>query len=174
MKHVIVTGANKGIGLAIAKELVSQGCFVFLASRDIGRGEVAVAELASENAAFKELLQVVQLDVLDAASVDACAAAIKAKGVLLHALVNNVRRPRPYLPPSHTHTLLARQPTAVCAHDSQAGGAVGSGGLSYCDHASHTGTVELNFYSAVRVTKAILPLIDPDGGRVVNVGIGVQ
>jgi NAD(P)-dependent dehydrogenase (short-subunit alcohol dehydrogenase family) len=36
-KHVIVTGANKGIGLAIVKQLASEEkdkCFVYLCSRD--------------------------------------------------------------------------------------------------------------------------------------------
>lgn len=44
-KVVLVTGANKGIGREIARQLASLGMSVVLAARDAQRGEKAAAEL---------------------------------------------------------------------------------------------------------------------------------
>lgn len=41
----VVTGANRGIGLEVCRELAAQGYRVVLTSRDRARGEAAVAEL---------------------------------------------------------------------------------------------------------------------------------
>jgi len=40
-KTVVVTGGNRGIGLAVARELVTRGCRVVLHARDRARGEQA-------------------------------------------------------------------------------------------------------------------------------------
>ncbi|WPP40012.1 SDR family NAD(P)-dependent oxidoreductase [Paenibacillus hunanensis] len=47
-KIALVTGANKGIGKAIVKELANRGMIVFLGSRNAERGRMAVAELQHE------------------------------------------------------------------------------------------------------------------------------
>ncbi|WP_338743826.1 SDR family NAD(P)-dependent oxidoreductase [Pseudomonas sp. KK18] len=44
-RQALVTGANKGIGLAIAKGLAEAGFFVWIGARDRNRGEQAVAQL---------------------------------------------------------------------------------------------------------------------------------
>ena len=44
-RQALVTGANKGIGLAIAKGLAEAGFFVWIGARDRSRGEQAVAQL---------------------------------------------------------------------------------------------------------------------------------
>eukprot|EP00290_Baffinella_frigidus_P005521 CAMPEP_0180134640 /NCGR_PEP_ID=MMETSP0986-20121125/10287_1 /TAXON_ID=697907 /ORGANISM="non described non described, Strain CCMP2293" /LENGTH=300 /DNA_ID=CAMNT_0022075049 /DNA_START=45 /DNA_END=947 /DNA_ORIENTATION=+ len=88
MKHMLVTGANAGIGLAVTNSFAAAGCFVFLGSRNVERGEAAKATL---EASLQERVQVLQLDVVDAASVAAAAAAVKAKvgDAGLDGLVNN-------------------------------------------------------------------------------------
>ena len=50
MKKILVTGGNKGIGLAIVKLLLRDfsDTFLLLGSRDVGRGQAAVKELLSE------------------------------------------------------------------------------------------------------------------------------
>jgi NAD(P)-dependent dehydrogenase (short-subunit alcohol dehydrogenase family) len=44
----LVTGANKGIGRAIAAQLAEAGYVVYLGSRDVGRGRRAAEELAAD------------------------------------------------------------------------------------------------------------------------------
>eukprot|EP00038_Savillea_parva_P018500 m.23961 g.23961 ORF g.23961 m.23961 type:complete len:315 (+) comp4120_c0_seq1:29-973(+) len=86
-KRVLVTGANKGIGLAIARALVDRGCYVLVGSRSLERGQAAVASIGSPHA------DVVQLDVTDQASVDAAVGVVtekcKAFGGPLDVLINN-------------------------------------------------------------------------------------
>ena len=45
MKKILVTGGNSGIGLALCKQLVADGCYVYLGSRDKSRGEAALKEI---------------------------------------------------------------------------------------------------------------------------------
>lgn len=47
-KVAVVTGANRGIGLEVARELARGGFKVVLACRDEGKGKEAQAQLASE------------------------------------------------------------------------------------------------------------------------------
>ena len=62
----LVTGANQGVGLQVAKELVSNGLTVFVGSRDFERGAAAADEIGSGAIAL-------QLDVTDVASINAAA-----------------------------------------------------------------------------------------------------
>ena len=62
----LITGANKGIGLQIAKDLVSQGLTALIGSRKLEKGEEA-ARIIGEKA------HAVQLDVTDPASIKAAA-----------------------------------------------------------------------------------------------------
>lgn len=65
----LVTGANKGIGLEIARQLGRRGITVLVGARDTDRGETAARTLRDEriDASF------LQLDVTDRTSVEAAA-----------------------------------------------------------------------------------------------------
>ena len=81
----LITGANKGIGYAIAAGLGEQGWQVGVGARDDARRDDAVGRLrAAGIEAFG-----VPLDVTDDASVTAAAALIEERDGRLDALVNN-------------------------------------------------------------------------------------
>ena len=84
-KIALVTGANKDIGLDIARQFGAKGVTVIVGARDAGRGQAAAALLRSENlnAHF------VQFDVTDAGSIAQAAATIRAQHGRLDILVNN-------------------------------------------------------------------------------------
>ena len=45
MKSVLITGANRSIGLETAKQLSKKGLFVYLGTRDLDKGKAIVTEL---------------------------------------------------------------------------------------------------------------------------------
>ena len=84
-KIALITGANKGIGKEIARQLGAQGMTVLIGARDSGRGEEAAAELTAGGADT----HAVRLDVTDAASIEAAARQIEGEYGRLDVLVNN-------------------------------------------------------------------------------------
>jgi len=86
MKSALVTGANKGIGLEVAKLLAQQGFFVYIGSRNLASGQAAVQQL---NSAGLTNLEAIQLDVTSPDSIRAARAAIGEKTAALDVLVNN-------------------------------------------------------------------------------------
>jgi carbonyl reductase 1 len=91
MRSILVTGANKGIGLALAGEILRQHAdtFVWLGSRSAPRGREAGATLIAENRAWSDRLRVLELDVTSDESVARAVTEVAAQGGSLHALVNN-------------------------------------------------------------------------------------
>lgn len=84
-KQALVTGANKGIGLAIAKGLADQGMTVWMGARDPKRGEKAVSQLRGDGLDVRLLV----IDVADDTSVRQAAARLSSEIDALHILVNN-------------------------------------------------------------------------------------
>jgi NAD(P)-dependent dehydrogenase (short-subunit alcohol dehydrogenase family) len=76
----VVSGANRGIGLQVARELARGGMTVLLGARDAQRGEAAAAELVGEGLDVRA----VALDVTDPASVDALRAGLERVDVLVN------------------------------------------------------------------------------------------
>ena len=79
---VLVTGANQGIGLQVAKELVTKGFSVVMGSRNLERGETAAKSVGTGAHAL-------QLDVTDQASIAAAAARIRREFGRLDILIQN-------------------------------------------------------------------------------------
>jgi len=92
MKKILVTGGNKGIGLAIVKRLLREypDTYLLLGSRDVQRGEAAVKELVTElGGGYGERLEMVQLDVCSEASVQEAVSKVKSMHGQLFGLINN-------------------------------------------------------------------------------------
>ena len=83
----MVTGANKGIGLEIVKQLSSEGVTVILTARDDKRGNDAVASLCDHLSTNSDRVIFHQLDVLDPLSVQNLAKFIEDKFGRLDILV---------------------------------------------------------------------------------------
>ena len=81
----LVTGANKGIGFEIVRQLAGRGMTVFLSARNPARRDQATAALRSDGLDVRP----VALDVTDSVSIEAAAAHVDAESGRLDVLVNN-------------------------------------------------------------------------------------
>ena len=137
----LVTGANKGIGLEVARQLGKAGHHILLGARDEARGRAAEKTLRDEGIAVRY----VTVDLGDSASLLAVAADIEANEGRIDILVNNAG-------------------VAI-----QGDGLPGSTDLDIVRR-----TFETNFFGAVAVTQALLPLVKKSSaGRIVNVSSGL-
>uniref|UniRef100_A0ACD5XH69 Uncharacterized protein n=2 Tax=Avena sativa TaxID=4498 RepID=A0ACD5XH69_AVESA len=138
----VVTGANRGIGYEISRQLALHGLHVILASRDASRGQEAVESLLREAAESGDTsvdVEWQQLDVTDAASVEAFAAWTARTHGGIHVLVNN------------------------------AGVNFNRGADNSVEFAEQV--IETNYFGTKRMIEAMTPLFKPSlyGGRIVNV-----
>jgi NAD(P)-dependent dehydrogenase (short-subunit alcohol dehydrogenase family) len=85
MKRALVTGANRGIGLEVVRQLLKRKFQIILACRNLNQGKIAAQTLAKNSSN----LTVVELDVSIPDSVEACAATIVDQFDYLDVLVNN-------------------------------------------------------------------------------------
>lgn len=83
----VVTGANRGIGLEVARGLAAKGAHVVLAVRSINRGDAAAAAIRATSPGAS--LEVMALDLADLASVHRFAAAVRSRWDALDLLINN-------------------------------------------------------------------------------------
>lgn len=83
----LVSGANRGLGLAITRQLAATGMTVLLGSRELALGQRAARLLQGEGEGVD--VTAVQLDVTRQADVDAVAAFIDRTYGRLDVLVNN-------------------------------------------------------------------------------------
>jgi NAD(P)-dependent dehydrogenase (short-subunit alcohol dehydrogenase family) len=86
MKTVLITGANKSIGFEAARQLLQQGYYVYLGSRNAQNGQQAVAQLHAEGLTQVEPLTI---DVTDSASIAAARETLGRKTPVLDVLINN-------------------------------------------------------------------------------------
>ena len=95
MKRILITGANKGIGLATVKKLLESysDTYVLLSSRDLTRGKQALENLLKCDPEFKDRIYLFQIDVEQDDSVNSAAEEVgetfgKTPGTLF-GIVNN-------------------------------------------------------------------------------------
>jgi NAD(P)-dependent dehydrogenase (short-subunit alcohol dehydrogenase family) len=145
----LVTGANQGVGLQVARELAANGLTVLVGSRNFDRGEAAAKEIGSGAVAL-------QLDVTDGDSIAAAAERIRQEFSRLDLLVNNA---------GISKTTERRLGSPEYAASSQASNA----------SLDEIRTVwETNVFGVLAVYQAMLPLLRESlDARIVNVSSGV-
>jgi NAD(P)-dependent dehydrogenase (short-subunit alcohol dehydrogenase family) len=146
----LVTGANQGIGLQIAKDLVAHGFTVLVGSRNLERGEAAAKEVGPDARAL-------QLDVTDQVSIAAAAERVRNELGRLDVLVNNAAISNTRLRAGESVQEYAKstRPSNVSLDELRA-------------------VFETNVFGVVAVTQAMLPLLrEAPAARIVNVSSGV-
>lgn len=145
----LVTGANQGIGLQIAKELVAHGFTALVGSRNLEKGEVAAKSIGADAHAL-------QLDVTDATSIAAAAERIRSKFGRLDVLVNNA---------AISHAGKSAMTLAEMMNANRAS-------IASLDEVR--AVFETNVFGVIAVTQAMLPLLrEAPAARIVNVSSGV-
>jgi 3-hydroxybutyrate dehydrogenase len=98
-KVAVITGGNRGIGLAIARALVSEGCSVLITGRDRAALKAAQLELSSIASEFCPRPEVFaeRCEVQKAASVAAVFAKVKKRWGRVDIMVNNAGISQPIL-----------------------------------------------------------------------------
>jgi NAD(P)-dependent dehydrogenase (short-subunit alcohol dehydrogenase family) len=146
----LVTGANQGIGLQIAKDLAAHGFTVLVGSRNLERGEAAAKTIDGDDRAF-------QLDVTDKVSIAAAAERIRKELGRLDVLVNNAAISNTSKLPSQSIEEYSKlnRPSNVSLDEVRA-------------------IWETNVFGVLAVYQAMLPLLrEAPEARIVNVSSGV-
>jgi NAD(P)-dependent dehydrogenase (short-subunit alcohol dehydrogenase family) len=101
----LITGANKGIGFAVARGLGQQGITVLVGSRNQQAGERAASALLAEGLKARALV----IDVTDQGTIDAAAAEVDRAFGKLDILVNNAGISLEWVPPSEGQVEMMRK-----------------------------------------------------------------
>jgi NAD(P)-dependent dehydrogenase (short-subunit alcohol dehydrogenase family) len=83
-KTALVTGANKGIGFEVVRQLARQGFHVFLGARNVKAGRAAAEKLRNEGE-----VTFLEIDVSDQKSIHAAAEEFSRQSERLDVLINN-------------------------------------------------------------------------------------
>jgi NAD(P)-dependent dehydrogenase (short-subunit alcohol dehydrogenase family) len=86
MKTVLITGANRSIGLELVKEFSKKGLFVYLGTRDLEKGQAVVKELSQNG--FQNI-KAIQIDVTKPDTILAAANSVESEQGKLDILINN-------------------------------------------------------------------------------------
>lgn len=138
-KVALVTGANKGLGLEMAKQLAQKGIQVILTARDPEKGAKAIKEL--------ELIglnvELLQLETTSSSDIQRVKEYIESKYGKLDILINNA---------------------GMIQGEGWGGNSVETISMSNIRE-----TFDTNFFSLIEITLALLPLIKKaEAGRIIN------
>ena len=146
----LVTGANQGIGLQIAKDLVAHGLTVLVGSRNFEHGEAAAKEVGPDAHAL-------HLDVTDQASITIAAKRVQSEFGRLDVLIQNAAISNTNKQPGQTVEDYSKttRPSNVSLDEMRA-------------------VWDTNVFGVLAVYQAMLPLLrQTPNARIVNVSSGV-
>jgi len=86
MNSVLITGANRSIGLELVKQFSKKGLFVYLGTRDLEKGQAVVNEL---NKNGFENIKAIQIDVTNPDTILAAKNIVESEKGKLDILINN-------------------------------------------------------------------------------------
>ncbi|OIM26460.1 short-chain dehydrogenase [Oenococcus oeni] len=138
MSSILITGANKGIGFALAKVLSQHGNRVLIGARNEQRGNDAVQQLAKEN--VKSVYIHIDLDDID--SLENAAESVEKNYGDLSMLINN----------AGISGDMSQRPDNT-------------------DLAQLQETMQSNFFGPYALTKALIPTLKKNNGRIVDITI---
>jgi NAD(P)-dependent dehydrogenase (short-subunit alcohol dehydrogenase family) len=144
-KRALVTGANKGIGFEIARELGKNGCEILLGARDEGRGWQAVENLKKDGL----IANIVKIDLNDFATLHTAAEKVGTVDIL----VNNAGIPG-NLKTEKSDLDMGKSPFAYTTDDLRQ-------------------TMEVNFFGTHELIKSLLPNLTEEA-KIINVTIPVS
>jgi NAD(P)-dependent dehydrogenase (short-subunit alcohol dehydrogenase family) len=138
-KIALVTGANKGLGFEMAKQLAQKGIHVILTARNQEKGAKAIKELEQLGLS----VELLQLETTSSADIQKVKAYIESKYGKLDILINNA---------------------GIIQGEGWGGNSVET--ISMSDIRN---TFDTNFFSLIEITIALLPLIKKaEAGRIIN------
>lgn len=137
-----ITGANKGIGYAIAKHLGKAGWTILIGARDKERAENAIAELKAMGIS---VCGWVSIELASMESVAAAAETINAEHSDLSLLINNAGIPGDMSEKSYATSM---------------------------NHLKET--MDVNFFGTYAFTRALIPTIERNRGRIVNITVPTE
>ncbi|AZZ59832.1 SDR family NAD(P)-dependent oxidoreductase [Oenococcus sp. UCMA 16435] len=138
MSTILITGANKGIGFALAKVLAQHGNQVLIGARNEQRGNDAVQQLAKEN--VKSVY--IHIDLDDINSLENAIESVEKNYGDLSILVNN----------AGISGDMSQRPDNT-------------------DLSQLRETMQSNFFGPYALTKALIPTLKKNNGRIVNITI---
>ncbi|XP_042514395.1 short-chain dehydrogenase/reductase 2b-like [Macadamia integrifolia] len=161
-RYAVVTGANKGIGLEIARQLAHhEGITVILTARDKKSGMEATESLIKTNIVLH------QLDVRDPASVKSLAEFLQTQFGRLDILVNNAAAGGVIV------DFKALKALNVDLADWNSGKEtyLREGVIQRWNYKKAVECLDTNYYGCIRVTQLLIPLLklSTSGARIVNV-----
>ncbi len=152
MRITLISGANRGLGKEVSRQLLNSGCFVIMTARNLAKAEEACEELLkSEGKKFLDRLMPMQLDVTSEESLQKLQEDLKERNLFhISILINNagvyLENPRNLGLPNFLDI-----PVEILRK-----------------------TLETNLLGAIRLTQVFLPgMIKNEYGRIVNVASGM-
>ncbi|KAG4393080.1 hypothetical protein AAZX31_03G012900 [Glycine max] len=159
-RYAVVTGANKGIGLEIVRQLASAGIKVLLTARNEKKGLQALETL--KDSGLSHLVLFHQVDVADATNVASLADFVKSKFGKLDILINNAGIGGVVIDDTDLITTAIMNRGAIPEDN-------GTKGITHTYELAEE-CLQINYYGAKKTTESLMPLLQlSDSPRIVNV-----